>query len=201
MCKSVWEWQKPGLWNRPRCRNAAAETKSPCWNYFAARPNRRGVVQAQFRWNRLAPELAMAESELKNALRVADKTWKPCRKPRRPGNLILLVIRPQEVIASLQALAQAYQDYYGGHRRLQSFAIPVSIMPGPFPPVRLTNSDSDPSRDRKGAVLGQPFAVGRNHQPLPNIRAPNEKRHPRSSGRYWGPPARHGYINMSAYNR
>jgi hypothetical protein len=29
------------------------------------------------------------------------------------GNLVILVFRPQEVIASVQALAQAYQDYYG----------------------------------------------------------------------------------------
>ena len=33
---------------------------------------------------------------------------------RRPGgNVILLVIRPQEAVASVQALSQAYYDYYG----------------------------------------------------------------------------------------
>jgi hypothetical protein len=32
---------------------------------------------------------------------------------KRVGSLIILVIRPQEVVAAVGALAQAYNDYYG----------------------------------------------------------------------------------------
>ncbi len=32
---------------------------------------------------------------------------------RSAGNLLIPVIRPQEAVASFQALAQAYADYYG----------------------------------------------------------------------------------------
>jgi outer membrane protein TolC len=54
-----------------------------------------------------------AEAELKDAVDSADKNLEGLRQTRSVGNMVVLVVRPQEAVASLQALAQAYADYYG----------------------------------------------------------------------------------------
>ncbi len=46
------------------------------------------------------------------AIRSADKNFVGLRETTRPaGELLNLIVRPQEVVASLQALNQAFQDY------------------------------------------------------------------------------------------
>ena len=53
-----------------------------------------------------------AESELREAIISADKNFVGLRETQRPaGELLNLVIRPQEVVASLQELNLAFQDY------------------------------------------------------------------------------------------
>ena len=54
-----------------------------------------------------------AETEVRKAVDAADKNFEGLGQTRGAGNLILLVIRPQEAVAAVQALGQAYGDYYG----------------------------------------------------------------------------------------
>jgi hypothetical protein len=54
-----------------------------------------------------------AEKELKDALDSVDKNFEGLSQTKRAGDVVLLVTRPQEVVAAVQALGQAYADYYG----------------------------------------------------------------------------------------
>ena len=57
---------------------------------------------------------AAAEGELQQAWISATKNLEGLGERKRPGgNIVLLVIRPQEATAAMQALIQAYYNYYG----------------------------------------------------------------------------------------
>jgi hypothetical protein len=42
-----------------------------------------------------------------------DKNFQGMKQTKGAGDLVLLVVRPQEVVAAIQALTFAYADYYG----------------------------------------------------------------------------------------
>ncbi len=73
---------------------------------------RSEVSQALARVETADARVPLAESELREAIQSADKNFVGLRETTRPaGELLNLVVRPQEVVASLQALNQAFQDY------------------------------------------------------------------------------------------
>lgn len=53
------------------------------------------------------------DDELRDALDSGNKNLAGLGQTRTAGNVLILMVRPQEVVASIQALAQAYNDYYG----------------------------------------------------------------------------------------
>jgi hypothetical protein len=71
------------------------------------------VVQAYTQARSAAAPLNEAETELKDAVESLEKNFEGLGQTKRAGDIVILVIRPQEVVAALQALAQAYLDYYG----------------------------------------------------------------------------------------
>src|SRR5262249_55528811 len=56
--------------------------------------------------------LGEAEEEVKSAVDSANKNLEGL-KATKTGDLVVLLIRPQEAVQAVQALAQAYTDYYG----------------------------------------------------------------------------------------
>ena len=73
---------------------------------------RSEVAQALARVQTSEARVPRAEIELKEAIQSADKNFVGLRETTRPaGELLSLVVRPQEVVAALQALNQAFQDY------------------------------------------------------------------------------------------
>jgi hypothetical protein len=70
-----------------------------------------------------ASRLGKSENALRNAVESANKNFEGLGQTKTAGGkAIILVIRPQEVVAAIQALAQAYNDYYGAvadHNRAQ----------------------------------------------------------------------------------
>src|SRR5262249_22539495 len=72
------------------------------------------VAQAYAQAQSAASRLGKAERGLKDAIDSADKNFKGLGQTKTAGGkVIILVTRPQEVVAAIQALAQAYNDYYG----------------------------------------------------------------------------------------
>jgi outer membrane protein TolC len=55
----------------------------------------------------------LAEKGIRAALRSADENLVALGQTRGAGNLVVTLVRPQEAVAAVQTLAQAYLDYYG----------------------------------------------------------------------------------------
>jgi outer membrane protein TolC len=110
----LWELQNMGLGNVARVRESNAENRLA----------EQGLLQTQ---DRVAAEVAQAYAQaqaaearftdaevgLKEAAESASKSIEGMGQTRTAGGAILLVIRPQEVVASVQALSLAYSDYFG----------------------------------------------------------------------------------------
>ncbi len=86
--------------------------------------------------------LAEAERELRKERPdvSATKNLEGLGETKRPqANIIILVIRPLEVVASLQALTTAYYDYFGAiadrHATGPSFAC-IGALGSPAPAIR-----------------------------------------------------------------
>ncbi len=110
----VWEWQNLGFGNKARVNERRAENQLALIELFRQQDRIAAeVVQAHAQAESARMRVGFAESELKNALESASKNLEGMSQTKAVGNLIILVFRPQEVIASVQSLAQAYQDYYG----------------------------------------------------------------------------------------
>src|SRR5262249_13394634 len=71
------------------------------------------VVQAYAQVQSAAARMHEAENELKDALESAQQNFEGLGQTKKAGNVRFLLVRPQEAVAALQALGQAYRDYYG----------------------------------------------------------------------------------------
>ncbi len=112
--QALWELQNFGLGNRARVRESEAERKAALMELFRTQDRVAAeIVQAHAEVQAATARLTDAETEVKDALDSYDKNLEGLGQTRRAGNLVILVIRPQEVVAAIQALGQAYGDYYG----------------------------------------------------------------------------------------
>ena len=71
------------------------------------------VTQAYAQAESAAARITEAESELRDAVDSVDKNVAGMRQTREGEGALGFFNRPQEVVAAIQALAQAYNDYYG----------------------------------------------------------------------------------------
>ena len=71
------------------------------------------VVQAYSQAQLAARRVDVAENTLSVAVTSADKNLAALSQPKVVGNVVVLLVRPQEAVQAVQALAQAYADYYG----------------------------------------------------------------------------------------
>ncbi|MBY0522167.1 MAG: TolC family protein [Gemmataceae bacterium] len=111
----LWELQNLGFGNRARIRERSAEREAAIIEQFRTQDLVAAqVAQAFAQVQSAAIRAGEAETELKDAIDSATQNVEGMTQTKRAGgNLILLVIRPQEAVQSVQALAQAYYDYYG----------------------------------------------------------------------------------------
>src|SRR5262249_3191496 len=112
--QAVWELQNLGLGNRAARREREAESRQALLQLLRTQDRVTAeVVQAHARVKRAANRLKAAEDEVINAAETVEKNLKGLVPGRRaPGGELILVIRPQEAVAAVTALDQAYRDYY-----------------------------------------------------------------------------------------
>src|SRR5207245_401788 len=109
-----WELRNLGLGNRALVHQRGAEAQVAELELFRTQDRVAAeVTQAHAQVRSAAARLRDAESGLEEALDSADKNLRGMAETRPARGALLLVIRPQEVVASVQALALAYGDYYG----------------------------------------------------------------------------------------
>ncbi len=109
----LWEWQNLGLGNHSRVKERQAEHALSLVELFRVQDQvAADVVKAHAQVQAAGERLREAEEGLKSAQDSAQQNFAGLGQTKRVGNLNLLVIRPAEAVAAVQALAQAYADYY-----------------------------------------------------------------------------------------
>jgi outer membrane protein TolC len=114
----LWEFQNLGFGNRARVGERRAENRQSVLELFRLQDRVAAeVARAHAQLESAAARLTEAESGLRDAVESAKANYEGMTQTKKTGTgpeaLILPVIRPQEAVASVQALALAYADYYG----------------------------------------------------------------------------------------
>src|SRR5262249_31756614 len=115
----LWELQNLGFGNKALVDQRRAENRLSVLDLFRLQDQVAAeVAQAYAQAQSAASRLAKAENGLKDAVESANQNFEGLGQTNRAsgaagGRVIIRVIRPQEVVAAIQALAQSYNDYYG----------------------------------------------------------------------------------------
>src|SRR5262249_24313251 len=111
----LWQLENLGFGNRARVNERRAENQLAVLELFRSQDRVAAeVAQALAQVRSAADRLGDAHSELKFATNSLKQNLEGAKEFKRlQGNIYLLVIRPQEVAAAIQALTQAYKDYFG----------------------------------------------------------------------------------------
>jgi len=121
--QAVWEVQNLGFGNRAQVRERAADSRRVLLELLRTQDIVTAeVVQAQAQVVRAARRVKAAEDGVANAVATAEKNLQGLGQTKRAGEQLILVFRPQEAVAAVAALDQAYRDYYqavGDHNRAQ----------------------------------------------------------------------------------
>src|SRR5262249_38699799 len=111
----LWELQNLGFGNKALVDQRRSENQLSVLELFRLPARVAGeVAQAYAQAQSAASGLGKAESALRDAVDSANKNFEGLGETKTAGGrVIVLVIRPQEVVAAVQALALAYNDYFG----------------------------------------------------------------------------------------
>jgi outer membrane protein TolC len=110
----LWEFQNLGFGNRARVNERRAENRLAVLELFRTQDRIAAeVAQAYAQVVSAAARVTDAEAGLQDAVESATKNVEQQGQTVTSGRLLILVVRPQEAVAAVQALAQAYADYYG----------------------------------------------------------------------------------------
>lgn len=119
----VWTLENLGAGNRALVRQRSAEQQLAVIQCFNIQDQvAQEVVQALAEIEATAAQAAEAATGMKEARLTFHGNLRGISEIRRVGDLNVMLIRPQEAVASLQALAQAYGNYYAainGYNRAQ----------------------------------------------------------------------------------
>jgi outer membrane protein TolC len=210
--QAVWEFQNLGLGNRAARREREAEQRQALLQLLRTQDLVTAeVVQAQARVRRAANRLKAAGDEVANAAETVEKNLKGLVPGKRgPGGELVLIFRPQEVVAAVTALDQAYRNYYAAvadYNRAQfqlyraigqpaqclveappsPATLPGTTVPAPAPtspPSATTPAHAVPMW-RPAAGYPQPFAPA----PVPSAAAVSPASNPAEPGTEVAPPA------------
>lgn len=107
----LWQLQNMGLGNHALVQQRRAENQLALLELFRLEDRIAAEVVQEFaRAQSAAARLGDAEAELRDAVDSFTRNLAGLSQTRTVGNVLLPVIRPQEVVAAIQALAQAYTD-------------------------------------------------------------------------------------------
>jgi outer membrane protein TolC len=110
----LWQLNNLGFGNAGAVRQRQAENRLAVLELFRVQDRVAAeVAQAYAQAVSAAGRVGLAEKGVKLSQRSADENLEGLSQPKVAGGVVTLIIRPQEAAASVQALAQAYYDYYG----------------------------------------------------------------------------------------
>jgi hypothetical protein len=110
----LWQLQNMGYGNRAIVRQRDADQRASQTDFFRLQDQiTEEIVQALSQAQTAAQRVGQAEAEVKNGQESVADNLLGLGQTRQAGNIIMLLVRPQEVVAAIAALGQAYSDYYG----------------------------------------------------------------------------------------
>jgi outer membrane protein TolC len=110
----LWELQNLGFGNRALVKQRRAENELARLDLLRTQDLVVSEVHQAFAQLRSAADrLGDAEAGLRDAEESARLNAEGMRETTLAGGVLVLVVRPQEAVAAVQALGQAYADYYG----------------------------------------------------------------------------------------
>jgi outer membrane protein TolC len=110
----LWQFDNLGFGNHAKVHLREAENRLALVELFRQQDRVASEVASAHAQAKLAARrVDLAEKEVQSALNSADKNLVALGQTKGAGNLLILLVRPQEALASVQTLAQAYADYYG----------------------------------------------------------------------------------------
>src|SRR5262249_52685210 len=110
----VWELRNLGLDNLAAVRQRQAENRLAVLDLYRVQDRvATEVAQALAQARSASARLSDAENEVRDAVTSADLHLKILGETQKVGTAFIPIIRPQEATAAVQALAQAYANYYG----------------------------------------------------------------------------------------
>jgi outer membrane protein TolC len=110
----LWRLDNLGFGNRAAVQQREANNQLAVVELFRQQDRVAAeVAQAHAQAQLAARRVELAEKGVRSALKSADKNLVALGQAKGAGNMVVLLVRPQEAVAAVQALAQAYSDYYG----------------------------------------------------------------------------------------
>jgi outer membrane protein TolC len=110
----LWQFDNLGFGNRAKTQQRRAENQAALIDLFRTEDRVAAEVSEALAQAQSATErVGLAEQGLRLAVESADKNLAGISETQRAGDLVILVVRPQEAVAAVEALAQAYLQYYG----------------------------------------------------------------------------------------
>lgn len=110
----LWQFDNLGFGNRAKVHLREAENRLALVEFFRVQDRVASEVALAHAQAQLAARrVDLAAKGVQSALNSADKNLVALGQTKGAGNLLILLVRPQEAVASVQTLAQAYADYYG----------------------------------------------------------------------------------------
>jgi outer membrane protein TolC len=110
----LWQLDNLGFGNAARIRGRESELRAATLELFKIQDRVAAeVTQAHAQAEQARRRVGFAEVETKLAIESYDKNFGALGQIRHAGELVQTVVRPQEVIAAVQDLAQAYYNVYG----------------------------------------------------------------------------------------
>jgi outer membrane protein TolC len=109
----LWQLDNLGFGNRARQHQRQAENHLALIELFRIQDRVAAEISQAYDQAQLASRrVELAEKGTQFALKSADENLVGLGQTKNAGNVVLLLVRPQEAVAAVQALAQAYTDYY-----------------------------------------------------------------------------------------
>jgi outer membrane protein TolC len=109
----LWQLQNFGLGNRALIRQRGAQNEAAQLELLRVQDHVAAeVVRAYALAQTAAGRVGRAEAELNQARELVEQNLVALGQTRRAGDIVVLLVRPQEVVAAIQMLQQAYVGYF-----------------------------------------------------------------------------------------
>ncbi len=135
----LWEFQAFGMANRVKVGERRSEQQIAVLELARTQDRIAAEVTTAFAQAKAAGErLAKAEPALREAVELVNESMKGMGQTKRVGDTNVLIVRPLEVVAAVQMLAQANADFYaavadynrGQFRLYRAIGHPAGVLSG-----------------------------------------------------------------------